>query len=258
MKPYMNNEELIDELVIHKNINRETIPENIFNERGYTTLVSPYKRLICTNFDTMRQEYIYKKNGDFAEYINLAKMDDFISNKFSMYIECFEKHFKTYVAEKLSEKFKDTNLSCNDYSELSRLSSCLPSAERIQHCHNISQLNCHFNCYDLLYFDKMYNSNMREVQANKNIIANRKRALDTILKLNTTHGYSSNLLIQHNFDKNTVPPIWGVIHTLSLGDVLALYNMLKIQDRLSFVKQFIKNKMYRIEKLMHYRQALIL
>lgn len=66
------------------------------------------------------------------------------------------------------------------------------------------------------------------------------------------------MLIQHNFDKNTVPPIWGVIHTLSLGDVLALYNMLKIQDRLSFVKQFIKNKMYRIEKLMHYRQALIL
>lgn len=111
MKPYMNNEELIDELVIHKNINCETIPENIFNERGYTTLVSPYKRLICTNFDTMRQEYIYKENGDFAEYINLAKIDDFISNKFSMYIECFEKHFKTYVAEKLSEKFKDTNLS---------------------------------------------------------------------------------------------------------------------------------------------------
>lgn len=32
MKPYMNNEELIDELVIHKNINRETIPENIFKE----------------------------------------------------------------------------------------------------------------------------------------------------------------------------------------------------------------------------------
>ena len=61
MKPYMNNEELIDELVIHKNINRETIPENIFNERGYTILVSPYKRLICTNFDTMRQEYIYTK-----------------------------------------------------------------------------------------------------------------------------------------------------------------------------------------------------
>ena len=63
---------------------------------------------------------------------------------------------------------------------------------------------------------------MREVQANKNIIANRRRALDTILKLNTTHGYSSNMLIQHNFNKNTVPPIWGVIHTLSLGDVLAL------------------------------------
>ena len=63
---------------------------------------------------------------------------------------------------------------------------------------------------------------MREVQANKNIIANRRRALDTILKLNTTHGYSSNMLIQHNFNKNTVPPIWGVIHTLSLGDVLTL------------------------------------
>ena len=35
MKPYMNNEELIDELVIHKNINRETIPastlQNLYN-----------------------------------------------------------------------------------------------------------------------------------------------------------------------------------------------------------------------------------
>lgn len=80
MKPYMNNEELIDELVIHKNINRETIPENIFNERGYTTLVSPYKRLICTNFDTMRQEYIYKENGDFAEYINLACTSNVLRN----------------------------------------------------------------------------------------------------------------------------------------------------------------------------------
>ena len=57
----MNNEELIDELVIHKNINRETIPENIFNERGYTTLVSPYKRLICTNFDTMTRIHIQRK-----------------------------------------------------------------------------------------------------------------------------------------------------------------------------------------------------
>lgn len=83
---------------------------------------------------------------------------------------------------------------------------------------------------------------MREVQANKNIIANRRRTLDTILKLNTTHGYSSNMLIQHNFDKNTVPPIWGVIHTLSLGDVLALYNMLKIQDRLSFCQTIYKKQ----------------
>ena len=242
MKPYMNNEDLINELVIHKNINRESIPEDIFNERGYTTLVSPYKRLICINFDTLRHEYIYKENGDFAEYINLARIDDFISNKFSMYIECFEKQFKTYVAEKLSEKLKNTNLSCNDYCELSQLSSCLPSIERIQHCCNISQLNCHFRCYDLLYFDKMYNSNMREIQANKNIIANRKRALDAILRLNTTQGFSSNMLIQHNFNKGTIPPMWGIVHTLSLGDVLALYNMLKIQDRVCFCQTIYKKQ----------------
>ncbi|MBD8957004.1 MAG: hypothetical protein EGQ83_00860 [Holdemanella biformis] len=74
------------------------------------------------------------------------------------------------------------------------------------------------------------------------LLVNRRRTLDTILKLNTTHGYSSNMLIQHNFDKNTVPPIWGVIHTLSLGDVLALYNMLKIQDRLSFCQTIYKKQ----------------
>lgn len=88
MKPYMNEGELINELVINKKIRRETIPEEIFKERAYTMLVSPYKRLICLNRHPITKKYLYKENGDFGEYINLAKIIYHFFPIFSYLIKC--------------------------------------------------------------------------------------------------------------------------------------------------------------------------
>lgn len=118
MIKYKNEQELMYELVHKKRIDKKTISKNIFREREYTSLVSPYKRLICLNYDTTRKEYIYKSNGDFKEYINYARIDDFLSAKVSLYIECFEKRFKSYVAEKVVEKMNEYQIFCNDYTLL--------------------------------------------------------------------------------------------------------------------------------------------
>jgi len=241
MKPYMNEEELIDELVDNKRINKDTIPEGIFSERAYTSLVTPYKRLLCINYNTMLHQYIYKENGDFSEYINLANIDEFISNKFSVYIESFEKYFKTYVGEVLASKIKSTSVYCNDYSEFRTFSQNIPTQDFIKdnNLERILSRGCHYQLLDMLYFDQMYDVNLNIIQADKNIMLNRRRALNNILSLDKSYGNSSNPLIQHHFNKREVPPIWAVIHTLALGDILAIYNMFPRRDREGITKNLL-------------------
>lgn len=250
MKPYMNEGELINELVINKKIRRETIPEEIFKERAYTMLVSPYKRLICLNRHPITKKYLYKENGDFWEYINLAKIDDFISNKFSLYIECFEKYFKTYVGEKLADKLRKTNQNCNDYSIINSYLDSIPSYMELQHM-SISEINhLEFDtlCYDLLPFHLMYDKKMKFIHADKNILLNRRRAFDNLISLNKNRGKSNNVLVQHYFNNGIVPPIWAIIHTLSLGDIMAIFNTFSRKDRVEITKKMMqKDKVKAIQ-----------
>ena len=50
MKPYMNESQLRNELIINKKVNPNTIPDDIFFERSYTEIVTPYKRSLCINY----------------------------------------------------------------------------------------------------------------------------------------------------------------------------------------------------------------
>jgi len=252
MKQYMTEEDLIEELVNNKKIKRETIPDGIFQERGYTTLVTPYKRLICLNQDSNSGNYLYKENGDFSEYLNLAKIDDYISNKFSIYIECFEKYFKTYVGELLATKMKNLSIYCNNYTEISSFLSQAPTQHTINNyraTNNRFPINWHINCFDLLYIDEMYDDNLNIVVAEKNLILNRRRAWDNLMSQVRNNGNSSNLLVKHHYVKNEIPPIWVLIHTLSLGDVMAIYNMFNRQDRIIFARKVLNKRNVRYREL---------
>lgn len=203
MKPYMNEEELITELINNKRIKRETIPEGIFKERAYTMLVNPYKKLICENFDTSNKCYIYKQAGDFEEYINFANIDDYISNKFSIYIEYFEKYFKSYIGEKFAQKMKDNSIFCNDYSEIQSFLNQIPTISTIKNLleERILNTNYHYTCYDFIHFDEMYDSRMKIVPASKNIMMNRRRAFDNLIYYCSTSRNTGNELISHHQSK---------------------------------------------------------
>lgn len=249
MKSYMTVNQLLKELQDNKNINLNTVPPNIFDERSYTSLVVPYKRLICINYNASANKYIYKVNGDFQDYINLAEADSFIANKYSIYIESFEMSLKTFIGEILATKMLTTSQYCNDYNEIYNYYLQLPD-ERTLHTSSQSQLN-HFSyrCYDFLPFHQMYDSFMNIIPATGNIMANRKRAIENILKLNRSSGQSANPLIQHYFDNGNIPPIWCVVHTLSLGDLLAIFNMLKKSDKLDFTKYIMHKDKIKSEDI---------
>lgn len=222
----MTEDELINLLVKKKNIIRETIPEGIFRERAYTTLINPYKKMVCLNYIPNKKEYVYDKCINFNNFIIAAQLDDFISTKLFKYINVFEKKFKGYVGELLAEKMKITNIECNDYSEFEMLHNYLT--------HQIYNVNC----YDLLKVDEMYDDDLRVIPANSNIINNRKRAIRQLV--NNIHNQRTNhLLMQHHIKNNKIAPIWILIHTLSLGDILAIFNMFKKDDRIAFCKDVL-------------------
>lgn len=95
----------------------------------------------------------------------------------------------------------------------------------------------------------MYDRNLNIIHADKNIIHNRKRAILNILKFNRTYGGASNTLIKHYFKNNMVLPVWCVIHTLSLGDVLAIFNMFKKSDRNDLCKMFFDKTVLRYKEI---------
>lgn len=173
----------------------------------------------------------------------MSEIDSFISNKFSIYIESFEMALKSYLGEILSFKMLSTSIYCNDYSQFVNFKKQFPDKATLK-SDSQSDINrkYSFRVYDMLPLNQMYSSNMTVIAAPANIISNRIRAINKILESNRNSGTSSNISIQHCYDKGEIPPIWIVIHTLSLGDLLALFNMLKKNDRVEFCKYILRKK----------------
>lgn len=247
-KTYMSEKELVDRLVTEKNIDRETIPTDIFKERGYTTLINPYKKLICINYSCVENRHIYKKEGNFKDFLAMAQTDDYISTKLSLYINYFEKRLKSYVSEKLAEMMKETSIFCNDYSEFYVIYKKIPKDKKLKFTDS-SHTSCHYNCYNLLNIDEMYDEEMRLIPATTNIISNRKNAIKKLIKVATISNETSNILVNHLYQKGEIPPVWVSIHTLSLGDVLAIYNLLRKEDRFEFCKIMLNKDRIRNKEI---------
>lgn len=251
MKPYKTNEQLIEHLINNKKINGSTIPNDIFKNRAYTSIINPYKNLVCINQDPNSKKYIYKENGDFEEYLQLARLDDFLSNRFNMYIETFEKQFKSYVGEVLADKLKTRSEYCNNYEDIINFCNMIPSRNDIINFRsNVLRNSCyHQHCFNFLYFDKMYDSELRIINAKNNIILNRRRALDNLLKEANININSNNILIKHYKNNREKPPVWVVVHALSFGDILALFNMFHYSDREKFIKYILGRNSIRFREI---------
>lgn len=242
----MSEEELIDELVDNKKVIRGTIPEGIFKEMAYTTIVNPYKRLICKCYDDANKKFVYRNNTDFNEYVSLVKIDDYISNKLSMYIEVFERRFKVYVGEMYSNLMKADSADCNDYRLLEKVYNdglkdydiyrSLDSNKK--KTFSVSTIPS-AKAGKLLSVSEFYNDKCKVMKINNDHFCSRIETIKKIINLGTKNGYSSNLLVTHYQRSGKNVPIWVVMRTLTLGEALTLFNLLHKDLRRDFCEFFL-------------------
>lgn len=233
MQGYKTNSKLYYDLFRNKNIVHTEEYKNIFNERSYCVLVNPYKKILSTGYDANNNRYIYGNRQCFKKIINCSMIDDYIANKLNLYIGHFERRLKEYIGSRLADKFKTTNPYCNDYSCLNIIFNNIPNKRSIN---ARSLLNNNYNIHDLIDFNKMYDDNGNIVSVDTNIAKNRFSAYMNIKECVDNAQYSNNLLIKYYKNNGFDPPIWLVVHTLSLGDLYAIFNMLSLNDRNDFYK----------------------
>ena len=177
---------------------------------------------------------MYEKNFDFQELAKLIKADDFICAMLSLYISFFEKALKNFLSNVYAQKLHVDSKSSNNYSQFKRMVNEYEKAvEDTQ-------------AYDLLALNRMYTTKGKRVKANDNTIHQRIRVVKKVLELGDNRkAHNNNYLISH-YQKHHFPiPIWIIFHGLTLGELIYLYNFLKLEDRSAFCAMLTGRKKIR-------------
>ncbi|RGC52559.1 Abi family protein [Absiella sp. AM29-15] len=222
-KQYVPFSDLIEMLKEDKNINVHTLKEKIFKERTYVSIINPYKDYLCLEKGDVHR--VYPNNLDFKYFKKFIEIDDFISTRLNIYIKCFEQALTAYLATTMSNKMlKLGNVHCNDYSLFQEL------------------LSDQKNQLDMLDIYHRY-QNTKIVKGNDLVVQKNREVVEKIIMLGQKKLNMNNYLYQHYKKNHTSIPIWIVIHQLTLGELQAIFNLLKLKDRVAFV-----NNVYRQRK----------
>lgn len=222
-KQYVPFSDLIEMLKEDKNINVLTLKEKIFKERSYVSIINPYKDYLCLKRGNMHR--VYPNDLDFKYFKKFIEIDDFISTRLNIYIKCFEQALTAYLATTMSDKMlKLGNVHCNDYSLFQEL------------------LSDQKNQLDMLDIYHRY-QNTKIVKGNDLVIKKNREVVEKIIMLGQKKLNMNNYLYQHYKKNHTSIPIWVILHQLTLGELQAIFNLLKLKDRVAFV-----NNVYRQRK----------
>lgn len=231
-KQYQNIGAQIINLKTNKHIDGETIVLECFSEKTYLDLITPYSDLISIGRDKYGK-HVYSENINFDEYIEFNKIDYAICCRLQTIIGCFEKMVKNFLMHKYCEKMKGSgDKQVKDYSWIER--------------YNNGQ-----SCFDLLKIDETFAEGTMQ-QANLDMISRRKGVLTKIKELEKSNN-NENYIVSHYQRKYGYIPMFVAIHSLSLGQLLTLFMMLKQDDKNELLCLFnsTKNKRYsdlQIEK----------
>ncbi len=246
-KEYKNIEDQIEYIIKEKNIDSDSINLKLFYERSYISIINPYKDFICINKDPNTRIHIYREKTNFNDFKKLIDIDDYISTKLSFLISLFEKRLKQFIAQILSEKMLVDSIHCDNYQQFKKLLKFIPS-DKILNDTNTINIKCPHAIYDFIDLDKVLNdTGTVYIQAEKNIVKNRKIAISEILKIGSKNSKSYNLLITHYQQFHKPLPIWTVVHGLNLGQLLTIFNMLNKIDRTKFLDQVIERRSRTID-----------
>lgn len=208
-KQYQNIKSQITNLKTNKHVDETTIISNCFNEKTYLDLINPYSDLISIGRDE-NNKHIYSDNIDFNEYLEYNKIDYAVCNRLHVLIGCFEKMMKNFLMHKYCEKMKASgDRQVKDYSWVDSYISGSAT-------------------FDLVNINKVFSGGSLH-NADSNLINRRKEVLKHIKKLNTTS--SENNIVNHYQDSYHYVPMFVAIHSLTLGQLLSLFSMLKQDDK---------------------------
>ncbi len=212
-KEYKIVDEQIEHLVINKNVIKTTINKQDLINNSYLNVITPYTSLVAVN--KVNNNHLYDSNVDFNQFSTLYNLDKMISTILRETIGEFELSLKSYISNIYCFKMHyigDT--TCSDYN--------------IFH----EYINGKNNKLDLVSFDKKLDSNNNEVQLVDIEKNNRENLCKKLIDYENTLPKKS--LFNHYISKGYMP-FWIIVHSLSLGELITLFNMLKTNDKREFI-----------------------
>jgi abortive infection bacteriophage resistance protein len=207
-------------LIKNKNLIDEDIIDRILYERPYASLINPYKKFFYTSVDG--NLHVYKDKVSITDYYKLATLDDLIAKELNDHIGIFERRIKGAFAYVISERMNSTG----DHLATSYIDIFNHLDEKIEHLKFLG-----FNDYRSTY-DKRAK---KIVEVSDKTKVYRKNLLMSIATLDDVKK-KKNKLFQKYIVNNQPIPFWLVVHTLSLGDLVSLYQMLGKELRNSILK----------------------
>ena len=208
-KQYQNIGAQIKNLEVNKHVDKSTIVFKCFDEKTYLDLITPYSDLIAIGRDE-KEKHIYPEHVDFNEYLEYNKIDTAICNYLHILIGCFEKMMKNFLMHKYCSKMKKNG---------DRQTKEFGWTKKYRKGYKV---------FDLLKIDEVF-ANGRIEKSKKEIIERREKVLEVLDSSSCTP--SRNYIIQHYQEKHGYVPMFVVIHSLSLGQLLTLFSMLSQDDK---------------------------
>lgn len=230
MKTFKTLQEQKEYLVQNKNIvNQEEIVK-ILKERPYVSIINPYKKLFYTSIENNIHKY--EESISIMDYYKVATVDDLIAKELHYIIGSFERRVKGAIAYVISNKM----MSNGDQTATSY----------IEIFSNIHDKNEEFTLLGFNDYKYSYSRTSKKLElVNERTQKYREYLLIRMASLEDNKKNKNNLFKKY-FDNNVLVPFWLVVHTLSLGDILSIYEMLGKEMR-NEILLYLNNEIENID-----------
>lgn len=226
-KEYRNKGALLINLKKNKKIdvNANDVCSRALDEKTYMSLINPYSDLIAIGRDE-KGKHIYRDPNEFEVYLACNRLDAEISLRLHAYIGCFEKRLRNDIMHRYCKRIKESgDKQTKEYKWVDELLSGRRFADLLMANEQLTQ-----NGIDLL-------------KASDPQFKRRVEVLQKIKGTALAKNQSKRTMIRHYQDKYGWVPFFVVIHTLSLGELRTLFEMLPRGEKEEFMKGY-----YRLER----------
>lgn len=210
MKKFKTIEEQKEYLISSKNLYDDELITKVFYERPYVSIINPYKKFFYTSIDGNNHKYDDKISIN--DYYKLATLDDMFAKELHYFIGIFERRIKSAFAYVISEKMK---IIGDDSATL-----------YIEIFNDIDNKLVEFVLLGFNDYKYTYNKALKTIEITSlSTQQYRKEFLKDLADINQDKK-RKNKLFEKYINTATPIPFWLVVHTLSLGDLASLYQML--------------------------------